>query len=294
MKIGFIGLGNLGIAIAENLLQYQLPLYVYNRTESKALPLKEKGAEVCLSVKEIASQCDIVFSIVSDDTALNEITQGEDRIAANLQKGAIHVSMSTILPSTSIALNELHQEHGSIYLACPVMARPEAARARKINFLISGDTAAIQTVKPLLEQAGGVGVWEFGNDVGAANIAKLCSNYLILAAMETMAEGINLAQRSGIDPEVWMNMLTKTIFNSPAYINYSQILLKEAFEPASFSLKLGLKDMNLILQQAQTVQAQMPVGKKVQDVLNQSNDAGLGEHDVTAVALTIKEKQLVG
>ena len=290
MKIGFIGLGNLGTAIAENLLEFHQPLYVYNRTASKTNGFKEKGAQVCSSIKELASQCDIVFSIVSDDHAVRQVTEGKDGIAENLREAGIHVSMSTILPSTSIELNELHKKNGNFYVACPVMARPEVARAKKINFFISGDADAIQTVKPLLQQAGSAHTWEFGNDVGAANVSKLCSNYLILAAMEAMAEGIHLARQSGIDPNYWMHMLTQTYLNAPVYINYSQLILKEAYQPAGFSLKLGLKDMNLILQQARAVEANMPVATEVQNLLQQALEEGLGDHDVTAVAKTIKGK----
>jgi len=289
MKTGFIGLGNLGIAIAENILATHQPLYVYNRTAAKAASLTEKGAVVCSSVKELAAQCDVIFTIVSDDTALKDITAGPDGIAVHLKKGGIHVSLSTILPATSVELHALHLQHGSQYLDCPVMARPEVARARKINFLISGDSASIQTVKPLLEQAGAAGIWEFGSEVGAANVAKLCSNYLILAAMEAMAESINLAQRSKIDTELWLSMLTQTYFNAPAYINYSKLIVQEAYQPAAFSLRLGLKDMSLVLQQAQSVHAGMPVGQQIQGLLQKSLDEGLGEHDVTAVAQTIKD-----
>lgn len=289
MQIGFIGLGNLGMAIAENILERHQLLYVYNRTAAKAKPLADKGAVVCASVKELASQCDVVFTIVSDDAALNDITMGTGGIAAHLRKGGIHVSLSTILPSTSVALQALHLQHGSHYLDCPVMARPEVARARKINFLISRDNASIQTVKPLLEQAGAAAIWEFGNEAGAANVAKLCSNYLILAALEALAESINLAQRSKIDTELWMRMLTQTYFNAPAYINYSKLILEEAFQPAAFSLRLGLKDMSLVLRQAQSVQAGMPVGQQIRDLLQRSMEAGMGEYDVTAVAQTVKD-----
>jgi 3-hydroxyisobutyrate dehydrogenase-like beta-hydroxyacid dehydrogenase len=240
----------------------------------------------------LASQCDIIFSIVSDDNAVKQITGGEDGIAGNLREGGIHISMSTILPATSVELNELHKQKGSIYLACPVMARPEVARAKRINFLISGDSNAMQTVKPFLQQAGGVNTWEFGNDIGAANVAKLCSNYLVLAAVEAMSEGIYLAQRSGIDASYWVQMLTQTYFNAPVYINYSQIILKEAYQPAGFSLQLGLKDMNLVLQQANAVDAAMPAGKQVQNLLQQAMEKGLGDHDVTAVAMMVKGKQL--
>jgi 3-hydroxyisobutyrate dehydrogenase-like beta-hydroxyacid dehydrogenase len=290
MKIGFIGLGNLGIAIAENLLETQKPLYLFNRTPAKATPLIAKGAVLCSSVKDLARLCDIVFTIVSDDQALNEITVGEEGIATNLPSGGIHVSLSTILPTTSQALNVLHRKHGSVYLDCPVMGRPEIARARKINFLISGDAPSIATVTPLLTEAGGAGVWEFGNEVGSANVAKLCSNYLVLTAIEALSESINLADKSGIDTSLWMKMLTQTYFNSPIYNNYSKLIMDKAFQPAAFTLKLGLKDMNLVLQQAQSVEASMPVGEQVQALLKESIGQGYGEHDVTAVALTIKNQ----
>ena len=130
------------------------------------------------------------------------------------------------------------------------MGRPEAARAGKLNFLVSGDEHAIETAKPLLQQAGAAGIWEFENEPEAANVAKLCSNFLIVSAIEAMAEGIHLAKKSGVDADKWMNMLTQTLFNAPVYINYGNILLKEAYQPAGFSLRLGLKDVNLVMEQA--------------------------------------------
>lgn len=283
MNIGFIGLGHLGTPIAENLLAHQQAFYVYNRTAAKAQPLADKGAVICTSVKEVAERCDVVFSVVSDDAALNHITQGEEGIAARLKAGGIHVSMSTIMPATSTSLHALHQQHNSHYVSSPVMGRPEAARARKLNFLVSGESAAIATIRPLLEQAGGAGVWEMGNDPGAAHAAKLCSNFLIIAAVEALAEGIHLAKKSGIDAGRWMEMLTQTIFSSPAYQLYSGLLLKEVYEPAGFSLKLALKDMVLVLQQSQTVQASMPTGEKLQDIMQQAIALGYGDQDIIAM-----------
>jgi len=195
MKIGFIGLGNLGTPIAENILLKQQQLFVYNRTASKAQPLIEKGATMCDSIKEMAKECDIIFSIVSDDKALNDITKGSDGVAKNLREDGVHVSMSTILPATATELGELHKQYHSYYVAAPVMGRPEAARAGKLNFLVSGENAALEMIKPLLRDAGGAGIWEFGNETASANVAKLCSNFLIASAIESMAEGINLAKK---------------------------------------------------------------------------------------------------
>lgn len=289
MKTGIIGLGHLGTPIAENLLMQHQPLYVYNRTAAKAQPLADKGAVICTSVKELAAMCDIVFSIVSDDAALNHITLGPDGIAANLRPGGVHISMSTILPSTSNALQAAHREYSNHYVAAPVMGRPEAARARKLNFLVSGDGDAIAIAKPFLQDAGAVNTWEFGAEPGAANTAKLCSNYLILSGVAAMAEGINLAQKSGINAEQWMQMLTQTLFNAPFYHIYSATLLKEAYLPAGFSAKMALKDANLILQQSDTAGAAMALGQTTQALLQQAIADGLGEQDVTVVKKVVSD-----
>jgi 3-hydroxyisobutyrate dehydrogenase-like beta-hydroxyacid dehydrogenase len=288
MKIGFIGLGSLGTPIAENILHKQEHLFVYNRTAARAQPFVERGATVCASIKELAEKCDVIFSIVSDDAALNNITKGNGGVAQNLKTGGIHISMSTILPETASELAETHKQHGSYYIASPVMGRPEAARAGKLNFLASGDKIAIELIKPLLQDAGGAGIWEFGNNPAAANVAKLCSNFLIISAVESMAEGINLAKKSGLDAAAWINMITKTLFAAPVYIGYSDLLLKEKFQPAGFALRLGLKDINLVMQQSGEAGAEMPVGSLIQQRLKECVARGLGDHDLTAVALTLK------
>jgi 3-hydroxyisobutyrate dehydrogenase-like beta-hydroxyacid dehydrogenase len=159
---------------------------------------------------------------------------------------------------------------------------------RKINFLVSGEAPAINLVTPYLNDSGAVNVWEFGNQVSAANVAKLCSNFLIISAIEAMAEGINLANKSGIDAANWMNMLTQTLFAAPVYINYSNILLKEAWQPGGFSLRLGLKDVNLVMQQSHSVQAKMPSAELVKKQFDVCMEQGLSEYDWTAIALALR------
>jgi 3-hydroxyisobutyrate dehydrogenase-like beta-hydroxyacid dehydrogenase len=288
MQIGFIGLGNLGTPIAENILHQRQQLFVHNRTTSKAKALVDKGAIVCGSIRELASTCDIVLSMVSDDAALNHVTRGNEGIAENLKTGGAHVCMSTILPATASQLAEIHKQRKNHYVAAPVMGRPEAARAGKLNFLVAGEKSMVETIRPLLHDAGGAGVWDFGDDPAKANVAKLCSNFLIVSAIESMAEGINLAKKSGLDATVWMNALTQSLFAAPIYINYGNILLKEVYQPAGFTLKLGLKDVNLIMEQAREAKAKMPVGQFMQQRLNEAVAQGLAEYDWTAVALMLK------
>jgi 3-hydroxyisobutyrate dehydrogenase-like beta-hydroxyacid dehydrogenase len=287
MKIGFIGLGNLGTPIANNLFEQTGQLYIYNRTASKMDALREKGAHACSSVKELAGTCDIVFTIVADDAALNDITSTDEGIAANLRAGGIHVSVSTILPATAERLAALHASKNQHYVAAPVMGRPETAMAKKLNFLISGDADAVKKVKPYLTWCGAAGIWEFGEKVIAANVAKLCNNFLIVAAIEAMAEAIELAESSGIDKQQWLSMITQTLFNAPVYINYGKLLSNETYLPAGFFLRLGLKDVNLVLQQAGKTGADMPTAELAKKQFETCMAKGLGEYDWTAIRLAL-------
>ncbi len=288
MEIGFIGLGSLGTPIAENLLTQHSGMYVYNRTAEKTKPLESNGAKVCTSVKELTASCDVVFSIISNDAAVKEITEGENGIAKNLKEDGIHVSMSTILPATTDELFKLHQQYKNHYIACPVAGRPEAARDRKLNFIVSGDDAIIMKIKPLLNDAGAVNIWEYGSGPGNSNAAKLCTNYMIMAALQSMSEAISLAQKSNVDEHQLMKMLTSTLFNCGVYINYGNLLLKQAFKPAGFSLELGLKDATLIKKQAETAGAKMPLGNLIQEEYKQLFNDGYKDYDWSALALSVK------
>jgi 3-hydroxyisobutyrate dehydrogenase-like beta-hydroxyacid dehydrogenase len=267
-KTGFIGLGNLGAPIAANILEHRA-LAVFNRTASKTGPLAAKGAEVCDTIKALAQQCNIVFTMVSDDAALHSLCDGENGLIQNLAAGSIHVSLSTILPQTARDLAARHEQQGQHYIAAPVFGRPEAAVARTLNSAVSGAEAQRKQIEPLLKEAGAAAVWHFGEDAGAANIIKLCGNFLIGSALEAMGESIALAEASGIDAAAMWEMFGKSIFNTPLYHNYSKIVLRKQFDPAAFSAKLGLKDLNLVLQQADSVQATMPLANLLKNNLQQ-------------------------
>jgi 3-hydroxyisobutyrate dehydrogenase-like beta-hydroxyacid dehydrogenase len=285
MKLGFIGLGSLGTPIAENLLASGHTLYVYNRTASKTAPLAAKGAVVSPSVAALAKECTIVFSIVSDDAAVKDICEGANGLLQNLTPGGIHISMSTILPKTAADLSEQHKAHQQYYLAAPVFGRPEAAAARKLNFVVSGEETIRTQATPLLKDAGGAGVWDFGDALTAANTVKLCGNFLIMAALDAMGESIALANKSGVDATKMWDMFGQTLFSSPIYQNYSKIILQQKFEPAAFTAKLGLKDMTLVATQAAAVGQSMRLGRLLKTQLEQMVADGKGAWDWSAVSL---------
>lgn len=292
MKIGFIGLGNLGMPIALNLVESNHTLCVYNRTLSKAEPLAAKGATVCETVTEVAKECDIVFTIVSDDAALKNICEGANGLLNHLRKESIHISMSTILPQTAIDLASLHRQHDQHYIASPVFGRPEAAAEKKLNFTVSGDEKIRKQINPLLKDAGALNIWEFGDAVSVANTVKLCGNFLIASALEAIGESINLASNSGVDAKQMWNMLTQTLFNAPVYSNYSNIILQQKFEPASFSMKLGLKDINLVLQQAASTKQSMPLASLIQKNMEQMVKNGKENIDWSAFSTVKAEEKM--
>ena len=223
-KIGFIGLGNLGSPIALNLMESGHALYVYNRTASKATPLAAKGAIVCDSVAMLAKECDIVFTIVSDDAALKNICEGEQGLLNHLLKDGVHISMSTILPQTAAELASLHQQHAQHYIAAPVFGRPETATAKKLNFVISGDEKIRKQIEPLLKDAGGLNVWDFGDTISAANTIKLCGNFLIASALEAIGESINLARKSGVDAQQMCGICYRKHYSTHHFIPITAIL----------------------------------------------------------------------
>jgi 3-hydroxyisobutyrate dehydrogenase-like beta-hydroxyacid dehydrogenase len=289
LKIGFIGLGSLGTPIALNIASSGHDLYVYNRTSGKAGPLSDKGAVVCPSVASLAASCRLVFSIVSDDAALRSVVQSG--LLELLQPGSIHVSMSTISPQTAKDLFEQHRAKGQHYLAAPVFGRPEAATAKKLNFVVSGEPQIRKQVEPYLTDCGALGIWDFGEDITAANTVKLCGNFLIAAALEVIGESISLAQNSGVDAHKMWAMLSQTLFNSPVYQNYSNIILQQKFSPAAFSAKLGLKDLNLVLDQAARVDQYLPLAALLQKNMLALVEGGKPEVDWSAVWMGPKNRQ---
>jgi 3-hydroxyisobutyrate dehydrogenase-like beta-hydroxyacid dehydrogenase len=193
--------------------------------------------------------------------------------------------MSTILPQTAGELAAAHEKNQQHYLAAPVFGRPEAATTKKLNYVISGDEATRKKIEPLLKDAGAAGVFHFGDSFTAANTVKLCGNFLIAAALEAIGESAALANQSGVDATAMWNIFSQTLFNTPLYHNYSNIILQQKFEPAAFTAKLGLKDMNLVLQQAAAVSQPMPLATLLKTNMQQLVSTGKDQIDWSAVSL---------
>ena len=281
-KITFLGLGNLGIQIAEKLIHAGFELTVWNRTSSKAQPLVDLGATVVNDPIDSIMPGGIVISVLADDAAVEEIFSME--LIEKLGKGGIHISMSTISPETSRQLAKLHEWSGASYVAAPIFARPEAVKAGTGNISISGNVEAKERVKPIL-QTFVKGIYDFGEDAGAANVVKLAGNFMIAASLEMMGEAFTMAEKNGISRQSIYEMLTQTLFAAPIFQNYGRIVAQHAYEPAAFRLPLGLKDINLTLKTASDVNVSMPMADLIRNRFISAMAKGRENLDWGALAL---------
>ncbi|MBD1909390.1 MULTISPECIES: NAD(P)-dependent oxidoreductase [unclassified Leptolyngbya] len=286
--IGFIGLGNMGLPMAANLLTAGYKLNVYNRTPEKAQTLVEQGAQLVHHPADVAKSDGIVITMLANDAALEAVVLG-DGILKTLGHDGIHLSMSTVSPATARKLAELHAEQGSHYVAAPVFGRPDAAAARKLWIAFSGQTTAKERVKPILEQLG-QGMFDFGEEPEAAHVVKLTGNFMIISAIEAMAEAFTLAEKNGIDRTALANLFGQTLFACPIYQNYGRMIAQQQFEPAGFKLSLGLKDVTLALQTAKESQMPMPLASLLHDRLLALVADGKSDIDWTGLALKASQE----
>jgi 3-hydroxyisobutyrate dehydrogenase-like beta-hydroxyacid dehydrogenase len=269
MQIGFLGLGRMGAAIATNLVRARHDVVVWNRSAEKARPLVEAGATLAASPKDAASGRDVLFSMLADDAALNTVLSGEQGALAGLKAGALHVSMSTIAVATAENVAARHAEHRQRFLTAPVFGRPDAAAAAKLFVVAAGDPADLERARPLLA-AISQRIFHVGEAPSAANLVKLCGNFMILSAIEAMGEAMTLAEKGGVPKARLLEVLVGTLFDAPVFRTYGPILAEGKFRPAGFAAPLGLKDMRLVSQAADGERVPMPLLSLLRDHLLQT------------------------
>jgi 3-hydroxyisobutyrate dehydrogenase-like beta-hydroxyacid dehydrogenase len=263
MEVGFIGLGQMGAAIAANLLQAGHRLTVYNRTPGKDKELIAKGARAAAEVAE-ACRGEVVMTMLADDKAVEGVVHGERGIIASLPKGAIHVSSSTISTALSERLTAAHAEAGQRFVAAPVFGRPDAAAAAKLFVVAAGATDAVEHAMPLFE-AIGQKTFVVSQTPKAANLVKLSGNFLIASVIESLGEAMALVAKGGVDKRQYLDILTTTLFGAPVYKTYGALIAEGKFEPAGFAVPLGQKDIRLVLAAAEELSVPLPLASLLRD-----------------------------
>jgi 3-hydroxyisobutyrate dehydrogenase-like beta-hydroxyacid dehydrogenase len=287
-KVGFIGLGNMGIGMAGNIAAAGWPLAVWNRSPEKARSVSGPQVSVAKSPAVAAEGAELVVTMVADDAALEAVTLGRDGLLAGLAPEAVHISMSTVSVDCTRALAERHAAAKRSFLAAPVFGRPEAAAAAKLWICAAGPKALVERCRPLLERMG-QGIIHVGDSPEQANVFKLAGNFLIVSMLESLCESFTLLRKHGIDPNPFYELMAKNLFRSPVYENYGRLALSGKFDPPGFKLALGLKDMTLALQAAQESKTPMPTLSVAHGNLLSAVARGFGDLDMTALLRVVGE-----
>jgi 3-hydroxyisobutyrate dehydrogenase-like beta-hydroxyacid dehydrogenase len=271
MKVGFIGLGNMGSGMAMSLLKAGHEVTVYNRTPGKAQALVAQGARYAAQVAD-ACHGDAVITMLADDAAVESVVFGDagangsgtvgSGIVKNLAKGAIHISSSTISVALSEKMTAAHAEHGQRYVSAPVFGRPEAAAAAKLFIAVAGAPDAVDTCIPLFDVIGQK-TFRFGENPPDANLVKLSGNFLISAVIESLGEALALVGKAGLDQRQYVDFLTSTLFNAPVYKTYGGLIADRKFQPAGFAAPLGFKDNRLVLAAAENLRVPLPLANLI-------------------------------
>jgi 3-hydroxyisobutyrate dehydrogenase-like beta-hydroxyacid dehydrogenase len=292
MKVGFIGLGQMGSAMAVNLVKAGHEVTVYNRSRDKAEALVGEGATVAATVAE-ACDGEAVFTMLAHDDALSAVVHGDGGVLASLGKGAVHISASTISVAMSERVARDHAAKGQRFVAAPVFGRPEAAAAAKLFIAAAGAPDAIQTVTPLFE-AIGQRTFVLGEEPKAANLVKLSGNFLIASVIESLGEAMALVEKGGVDRHAYLDLLTSTLFNAPVYKTYGGLIADRKFKPAGFTAPLGQKDIRLALAAGEALNVPLPLASLLRDRFLTLLAHGGEELDWSAVgALAAKDAGLV-
>lgn len=284
LKVGFVGLGRMGQAMADRLLTAGHDVMLHNRTPAKLADLTKRGAKAANTIAEAARYSGVVISMLADDDALRAVALGEDGLIASMPQGGIHLVMGTHDVGMIRALGDAHAKAKQILIAAPVLGRPDAVTSGRLGIIAGGDAAAIATCKPLLESLGRR-VFFAGSDPGSAAAMKLANNFLLACAIESLGEAFALVEKSGVNSNVFQEMVADGLFACPAYTIYSKIIADKAWDNVGFTVSLALKDINLALAAGQIAHVPMPSANVCRDRLIGAIAHGDQERDWATMAL---------
>ena len=291
MKVGFIGLGNMGFPMARNMLRAGHEVWVWNRTPERAEQLVSDGAHLAATPAE-AARVGIVFTMLADDDATRAVVEGVDGILAGLPVGGVHVAASTLSVAFSADLARLHHQRDQRYVAAPVFGRPSVAEQGGLRIVAAGPRETLDMLRPLFH-ALGPDLFVVGEEPELAHAVKVIGNFLLTAMVEALCESFVLAGKAGIERARFAEVVN-AVFRSPLVESYSQLLLAERFDQPAFRLRLGLKDVRLALALAEATATPLPLADLIRQHALEGVARGMSEHDFTALLRVLEAHAGIG
>ena len=279
--VGLIGLGLMGKPMGHNFLKAGFPLVVWNRSAAKAGDLVRAGAKLGANPRDVAAQADVLFTIVSDPPALEEVLNGVNGVFAGLRRGSIYIESSTISPDLARKTAAACAERGIDFLDAPVTGGTWGAEKGELLFMIGGKAETLERAKPVLE-AVGKKFFLLGPN-GAGQTVKLAMNLILALQVDALAEAIALVSASGVAGERLVEVMQASMARSGVLDVKAPLILKNEF-PASFPLRLMHKDMRLALELAKQQGVSLPAAAAAYGTYSAVKDASNDDPDFAAVA----------
>lgn len=284
-KVGIVGLGILGNAVALHLLDLGFEVTVFNRNKDKTTQAKEKGATVVDSPKDVAQKSDLAVIVVRDADAVKEVSFGENGIVKGENKELVVADMSTIDPSESKNISEKFQEFGINKLDIPVMGGPNVAITGDLIMMASGDKESFEECKSVFEKIASK-VFFLG-EKGVAHSIKLAMNLQIAMLALALSEGITLVKKADVDPKIFLEILNSTYFKTGMSENKAFKMIDGIYEP-TFTLENLKKDISTMTNAAKSLGVELPMIEKAEEVYEDAVNEGLGSIDYTGIIEHIK------
>jgi len=286
MRVGFAGLGLMGVPMAQNIMAAGFELMVWNRTKAKADTLLAKGAQWANTIGVLAAQCDVVITMVTNARAVESIICGKDGVLDHAKAGLIIIDMSSIPPEMSRSIAERAKGRGLAMLDAPVTGNPKAAEGAKLGIMVGGEQAILERVRPILESLSSIIV--HAGPSGAGSALKLVNNLILGVAIQAVAEALVLARKVGIDPECVRQITTVGGARTGAMETRGPRMIAHDFSP-HFSTDNMHKDLSTALKLADEVGACAPAAAVALETLRAARAQNKGEMD-SAIVYTIVEQ----
>jgi 3-hydroxyisobutyrate dehydrogenase-like beta-hydroxyacid dehydrogenase len=280
MRVGFVGLGSMGTAMVGRLLETGVQVAVWNRTPERAAAIIEQGARLVDTVSDLFD-ADIVLSMLANDSAVEQTFS--DDVLARVPQGRIHVNMATVSVACAAAVAARHEAAGVGYLAAPVLGRPPVAAAGQLTILAAGAEGLLERAEPVLAVLG-KRTWRFGGKPDQANLVKIGMNYMLIHALQGIAESMTLVETAGVDPAEFIELATSSFFPGPVYSTYGGLMARREYLPPAFTTELGLKDVTLARTAAQAQGVDLPFADGLTGIFEAALATGLAESDWASIA----------
>jgi len=279
VRVGFLGLGSMGQAMAQRLIDAGHDVVVWNRSAGPRDELASLGATAVETPAE-ALAVDLSVSMLANDVAVDAVLC-EDNLPSHR---IVHANMASVSPDMARLLSARFEQAGHGYVASPVLGRPNVAASGGLNILAAGLTDDIVLLQPLFD-AMGTKTWPLGELPHTANVVKIAVNYSIIHALQSLAESIAIATSAGVKPSDFVEVLTSTLFGGVVFTGYGNLIAERNYTPAAFSLELGLKDLGLAEATAEEAGISLPTSSLLRELFETAlADPELADKDWSAVA----------